>query len=158
MSPCPFPTTITITPRADYILYVNVVVFLCYTTDSLLVIFKSVRVHLFAHINGFMYTYIILIILFYINHLFTLIVVVSSIAHTNSFICTQLNSFKNRYYIYSYIILIIQFYINHLFALIVVVSSIAHTNSFICTQLNSFKNRYSTLIILSNPILSFANS
>ena len=48
---------------------------------------------------------------FNINHLFAHNKMVSSIANTNSFTCTQLNGFK-----YCYVMPIIQFNISHLFA------------------------------------------
>ena len=88
--------------------------------------FFKIRANLFAHIlNGFMYCYQTLIILFHINHLFVHNEGVLSIAYTNSFICTQLNDFKC-----CYLILIILLSINPLFVYNEGVSSIAHTNSF----------------------------
>ena len=47
---------------------------------------------LFVQLNGFKYSYLTLIILFNIIHLFALCEVVSSIVYTNSFICTMVSS------------------------------------------------------------------
>ena len=56
------------------------------------------------HSHGFKYCYLTLKILFKIDPLFVYSQVVSSIAKTNNFICTQLNGSKS-----CYVILLIQF-------------------------------------------------
>ena len=45
---------------------------------------QAVRVHLFARLNGFKYSYQTVIILFNINYLFTHNKIVSTIANTNN--------------------------------------------------------------------------
>ena len=45
--------------------------------------------------NSFTYCYLTLIILFNINYLFAHSEIVSSIANSNNFICTQLNGFSS---------------------------------------------------------------
>ena len=101
-----------------------------------------------AQLNGCNYCHLTLLILFNINHLFTDIEVVTSIAIQHySFICTQLNGFK-----YCFVKPIIHFRptVKEFQVLLFNTNNSVQHCSFVCSQLNGSKYCYVSLTIQLN--------